>query len=288
MSLKKKKLVSIILNCFNGEKFLKKTLDSIKQQSYKNWELIFIDNHSTDNSKLIFKSYKDKRFKYFKTKKHLSLYSARNFGVNKSKGDFISFIDADDWWIKNKIEKQITLFFKNHNLDIVFSNVFIYEEKNKKKKLFIKKKIKFINSQSLINKFEMPILTTMIKKKIFKSNKFNNQYTIIGDFDFFTRLAIHYNIGYIHEPLAYYRIHRSNLTNERIDLNIKELIHWHRHNQKKKIFKAVNFKKVINLIELLQIKKKIMQNKKVEALKLIFSKSLNFSKFKYLFFLLIK
>lgn len=140
MSLKKKKLVSIILNCFNGEKFLKKTLDSIKLQSYKNWELIFIDNHSTDNSKLIFKSYKDKRFKYFKTKKHLSLYSARNFGVNKSKGDFISFIDADDWWIKNKIEKQITLFFKNHNLDIVFSNVFIYEEKNKKKKLFIKKK----------------------------------------------------------------------------------------------------------------------------------------------------
>lgn len=288
MSLKKKKLVSIILNCFNGEKFLKKTLDSIKLQSYKNWELIFIDNHSTDNSKLIFKSYKDKRFKYFKTKKHLSLYSARNFGVNKSKGDFISFIDADDWWIKNKIEKQITLFFKNHNLDIVFSNVFIYEEKNKKKKLFIKKKIKFINSQSLINKFEMPILTTMIKKKIFKSNKFNNQYTIIGDFDFFTRLAIHYNIGYIHEPLAYYRIHGSNLTNERIDLNIKELIHWHRHNQKKKIFKAVNFKKVINLIELLQIKKKIMQNKKGEALKLIFSKSLNFSKFKYLFFLLIK
>ena len=288
MSLKKKKLVSIILNCFNGEKFLKKTLDSIKQQSYKNWELIFIDNHSTDNSKLIFKSYKDKRFKYFKTKKHLSLYSARNFGVNKSKGDFISFIDADDWWIKNKIEKQITLFFKNHNLDIVFSNVFIYEEKNKKKKLFIKKKIKFINSQSLINKFEMPILTTMIKKKIFKSNKFNKQYTIIGDFDFFTRLAIHYNIGYIHEPLAYYRIHGSNLTNERIDLNIKELIHWHRHNQKKKIFKAVNFKKVINLIELLQIKKKIMQNKKGEALKLIFSKSLNFSKFKYLFFLLIK
>ena len=288
MSLKKKKLVSIILNCFNGEKFLKKTLDSIKLQSYKNWELIFIDNHSTDNSKLIFKSYKDKRFKYFKTKKHLSLYSARNFGVNKSKGDFISFIDADDWWIKNKIEKQITLFFKNHNLDIVFSNVFIYEEKNKKKKLFIKKKIKFINSQSLINKFEMPILTTMIKKKIFKSNKFNNQYTIIGDFDFFTRLAIHYNIGYIHEPLAYYRIHGSNLTNKRIDLNIKELIHWHRHNQKKKIFKAVNFKKVINLIELLQIKKKIMQNKKGEALKLIFSKSLNFSKFKYLFFLLIK
>ena len=143
MSLKKKKLVSIILNCFNGEKFLKRTLDSIKQQSYKKWELIFIDNHSTDSSKLIFKSYKNKKFKYFKTKKHLPLYSARNFGVSKSKGDFISFIDADDWWIKNKIKKQISLFLKNNNLDIVFSNVFIYGEKNKKKNFFIKKKNKF-------------------------------------------------------------------------------------------------------------------------------------------------
>ena len=288
MNSKKKKLVSIILNCFNGEKFLKRTLDSIKQQSYKKWELIFIDNHSTDSSKLIFKSYKNKKFKYFKTKKHLPLYSARNFGVSKSKGDFISFIDADDWWIKNKIKKQISLFLKNNNLDIVFSNVFIYGEKNKKKNFFIKKKINFINSQSLINKFEMPILTTMIKKKIFKSNKFNNKYSIIGDFDFFVRLALNYNIGYIHEPLAYYRIHSSNLTNERIDLNIKELIHWYRHNKKKKKFKELNFKKVINLIELLNIKKKIIQNKKGEALKLIFSKSLNFLKFKYLFFLLIK
>ena len=128
----------------------------------------------------------------------------------------------------------------------------------------------------------------MIKKKIFKSNKFNNKYSIIGDFDFFVRLALNYNIGYIHEPLAYYRIHSSNLTNERIDLNIKELIHWYRHNKKKKKFKELNFKKVINLIELLNIKKKIIQNKKGEALKLIFSKSLNFLKFKYLFFLLIK
>ena len=62
-------LVSVIINCYNSEKFLKSTLDSLVLQTYKNWELIFYDNCSTDNSFKIFKNYKDKRFKYFKSKK---------------------------------------------------------------------------------------------------------------------------------------------------------------------------------------------------------------------------
>ena len=65
----KKKLVSIIINCFNGEKYLSKTLDSILKQKYKKFEVIFIDNCSTDSSAEIFKKIEDKRFKYFKTKK---------------------------------------------------------------------------------------------------------------------------------------------------------------------------------------------------------------------------
>ena len=65
----KKKLISIVVNCFNGEKFLSKTLQSIVSQKYKKFEVIFIDNCSTDKSAKIFKNIKDKRFKYFKTKK---------------------------------------------------------------------------------------------------------------------------------------------------------------------------------------------------------------------------
>ena len=68
----KTKLVSIIINCFNGEKFLSKTLQSVLHQTYKNFEVIFVDNCSTDESAKIFKRIKDKRFKYFKTKKKLN------------------------------------------------------------------------------------------------------------------------------------------------------------------------------------------------------------------------
>ena len=81
----KEKLVSVILNCHNGEQFLKEALDSVINQTYKNWELIFWDNQSNDKSKSILQSFKNKKFKYFKSKKFTSLYVARNLAIKKQK-----------------------------------------------------------------------------------------------------------------------------------------------------------------------------------------------------------
>ena len=79
----KNQLITIILNCYNGEKYLNDALRSILKQSYKNWELIFWDNKSTDKSKKIFKSFKDKRLRYFYSNKHTSLYEAKNLAIKK-------------------------------------------------------------------------------------------------------------------------------------------------------------------------------------------------------------
>ena len=103
-------LVSVIMNCYNGEKYLKKSIKSILKQSYKNWELIFFDNCSTDKSKYIFKSFKDKRIKYFKSKKKINLGLARKLALSKAKGYYIAFLDVDDLWEKNKLEFQLNLF----------------------------------------------------------------------------------------------------------------------------------------------------------------------------------
>ena len=84
-----KPIISIIMNCYNGELYLKQALKSILNQTYQNWELIFWDNMSTDASAKIFKSVKDKRFKYFLSKKHDLLYAARNKAISKSKGKFL-------------------------------------------------------------------------------------------------------------------------------------------------------------------------------------------------------
>ena len=114
--------VSIIVNCYNGELFLEKCLLSIIRQTYKNWELIFWDNRSTDNSKSIFEKIKNKKFKYFKAKKFTNLYAARNLALKKAKGEIIMFVDVDDEWLEDKIDQQIKIFKKNKKINIVSSN----------------------------------------------------------------------------------------------------------------------------------------------------------------------
>ena len=143
MNTKKNPLVSIIMNCHNGEKFLQEGVKSIINQTYKNWELIFLDNISNDNSKKIIKSFDDIRVKYFRTKKFLTLYYARNLAIKKAKGKYICFLDVDDFWTKDKLKKQIFFFLKNINYKILYSNYFVLDEKRKTKTKKIKKK-KFI------------------------------------------------------------------------------------------------------------------------------------------------
>ena len=112
MRNKKFPLVSVIVNCYNGQKYLKDCLRSIVNQTYKNWELIFWDNFSTDQSKKVLNEFNDKRIKYFKSKKFLPLYKARNLAIQKAKGDYISFLDTDDLWKKNKLFEQIKILKK--------------------------------------------------------------------------------------------------------------------------------------------------------------------------------
>ena len=115
------------MNCFNGELFLKDSIESVINQTYENWELIFWDNRSKDKSAEIFKSYKDKRLKYFYADEHVSLYKARNLAIDQSKGDFISFIDTDDLWNKSKLELQMP-YFKDLKVGVVYSNLWIFKK----------------------------------------------------------------------------------------------------------------------------------------------------------------
>ena len=105
-------LVSILMNCYNGETYLRESLNSVINQTYKNWELIFWDNQSKDKSAEIFKNYNDHRFKYFYSKDHTTLYKARNLAIEKAKGDFIAFLDTDDLWDENKLKLQMYHFDK--------------------------------------------------------------------------------------------------------------------------------------------------------------------------------
>lgn len=102
-----KPLVSIIVNCYNSDKYLKETLESILHQTYKNWEVVFWDNQSTDNSAEYFKGYDEPRFKYFYAPEHTPLSTARNMAASKAEGSFLAFLDCDDIWMPDKLLLQI-------------------------------------------------------------------------------------------------------------------------------------------------------------------------------------
>ena len=137
----KKPLVSIIMNCYNGEKYLKESIKSIINQTYKNWELIFWDNVSSDNSKDLISKYLDKRIKYFYSKNFYKLYKSRNLAIENASGKFISFLDTDDIWEKDKIEKQINFFNQHTEYEIVYSNYFVYDQIKKKKYIQFKNRL---------------------------------------------------------------------------------------------------------------------------------------------------
>ena len=103
-------LVSVIMNCFNGEKYLQDSINSVLNQTYRNLELIFWDNQSNDRSAEYVKSYDDPRIKYFYAPKHTLLYEARNHAIEKSIGEYIAILDVDDWWEVNKLELQLPHF----------------------------------------------------------------------------------------------------------------------------------------------------------------------------------
>tara|TARA_A100001011_G_scaffold395216_1_gene489561 strand:+ start:127 stop:1023 length:897 start_codon:yes stop_codon:yes gene_type:complete len=228
----KKKLISIIVNCYNGEKFLRESLTSIQNQEYKNWELIFWDNKSNDNSKKIFKSFKNKKFKYFSAKKHTSLYEARNLAIAKCKGEFISFLDTDDTWEKDKLNRQIK-FFKNKKVGVVYGNLWILNEKYKKKKIFSDEKLlSGMIFNAILKNYNIGIITTLIRAKVLKINKikFNKKFNHIGDFDLFIKLSKICQFKAIQDPVATYRIHGSNLSLKNTYKEINELQNWFKNN----------------------------------------------------------
>ena len=277
------------MNCHNGEIFLKESINSVINQSYKNWELIFWDNFSNDRSKEILLKFSDNRIKYYHAEKFTPLYEARNLAIKKASGEFISFLDTDDWWSPTKIEKQVEFFLKNKNLDVVYTKSYFFYNKSKTKKIISKKNLPEGKiTQELLNNYNIAgILTTLCKKKIFQTKQFIDQYEIIGDFVFFVDVSLNNFFGCVQEPLAYYRAHGSNTSLKKIHLCIQELEDWLKANKFKGHLKNYSFKGVIFNLQLLKIKKSFLDGDKIAALQEIMKFPFNFKKYKFLILFLI-
>ena len=211
-------LVSIITPTFNSEKFIEKTIQSVQNQTYINWEMILVDDCSCDKTVLIITNFAafDSRIQFFQLEKNSGTGVARNYALAKAKGNYIAFLDSDDLWKSEKLEKQINFLLKN-KLPFTFSFYECIDEAGK-----------------LLNKrVEAP--TNLSYRQLFFCNYIGNL-TGIYDANYFGKITISSirkrqdwmlwltilkktkKAQAIAESLAYYRIRENSISASKSDL----------------------------------------------------------------------
>lgn len=216
--------VSVIMNCLNCSTYLKEAIDSVYAQTYKDWEIIFWDNASTDNSAKIAYNY-DNKLRYFCSDTIVPLGHARNFAIEKARGKYIAFLDCDDVWLPEKLERQINIFDTKPDVMLVYSNSYVIDSGgNIIKTTFdsVKPARGYIFKELLSRYNFIPLLTAIIKKEVLDEiGLFTNKYEIAADYDLFLRIAHKYPVDYFEQPLAKYRVHGNNFSLN-MDIGIKE------------------------------------------------------------------
>jgi len=161
------KLVSVIIPYYKKIDYIENCINSVLKQSYKKLEIIIIydDIDEKDYKKICKYKLKDKRIRIIKNKNNLGAGESRNIGIKKSKGELIAFLDADDYWNKNKISEQIK-FMNKMSAKFVHCSYFIVNEKNR----IVGERIspKIINYSDLLNSCDIGLSTVLIEKKIIK------------------------------------------------------------------------------------------------------------------------
>lgn len=276
-----KPLVSVIINCYNGDRYLKDAVDSVISQTYQNWEIIFWDNQSSDQSAKIFNSYNDSRLKYYFAPSHTLLYEARNYAIKNSVGEYIAFLDVDDWWVDDKLEKQIPLF-DNTDVGFVCSNYWIFNEKKKSQKIFRKKSLPngWVLNDLLLD-YPVGMLTLILRREAFDAlhGGCDPRFHIIGDMDLVVRLGIEWKMASCQNPLAYYRVHSENEGQKQKKRTVWEYQTWLSElSENENIVSLSGFKKLIDELTYLKARIGMDQANKQEVFRCL--KTLPFGKFK--------
>ncbi|AWK02993.1 hypothetical protein HYN56_01680 [Flavobacterium crocinum] len=221
-------LISIIMPAYNAAAYIKEAIDSVLAQTYLNWELIIIDDGSTDDTAKIIKEelLKDQRIKYY-YQANGKQGKARNLGISKSNGKYLAFLDSDDIWMPQKLEIQV-IEIQEKNVDLVFSDSYIFNnsETDLYKRMNIKGAVFYErNSVQLFLKGNgIPILTVLVKKeKIITAGGFSEKLDIqnVEDYHLWLKLLMSNNIFYSSDQvLAKYREHNNSATaNDKIVLD---------------------------------------------------------------------
>ena len=287
----KDSLISIVIPIYNAEKYLEECLNSIKNQTYKNIEVIMVNDGSKDNSETICKRFSedDTRFRYF-TKVNGGVSSARNLGLDNVKGEYITFIDADDWIAEKHLELLINSI-KKTNSDIGVSS---YKEFNNKDTYYIrvytkqeKNLLNFekMNRDKFLSLFPKLMsanvcfnnaVSKLFRKDLVKNLRFDTSIKYGEDLDFYFRLYMNVDsISYVNELTYVYRIHgdstTSNFNQEHAEQELTIFKQMYEKIQEIGLPTIHYFNKLKKLLELRMdfLENKVLLNEYLDFLKII-------------------
>ena len=227
-------LVSVIIPTFNHANLLGKALESVINQTYGNWEAIVVDNQSTDETNQVIGKFKNSRIQYLKISNGGIIAKSRNLGINNSKGEWIAFLDSDDWWTKDKLEiclKNVDekIDFIYHKLEIIYDNANSY----------------FKTKKNIGRQLNKPILEDLLISEIKNGNAIGNSSVVVRkdildkiggisenkkmvaseDFNTWLRIAqITDKFKYIQNKLGYYLVHDKSAQKRDLSIPHREAV----------------------------------------------------------------
>ena len=217
-------LVSVIMNCYNSARYLREAIESVLAQTYPHWEIIFWDNQSTDESAKIFNSYSDSRLRYFIAPEHTKLGQARNQAVKQARGEWLGFLDCDDVWLPEKLEKQVAIILdEGPELGLVYGQMLVldenYEPSSKwsagmskySKKTLLKSLPEGWIFNKLIKFNFISLVTAIVETKLYHEvGGLTEHFEISEDYELFVKVSAVRKVRAVQNIIAYYRVHLSN------------------------------------------------------------------------------
>ena len=219
-----KRLISVILPVYNSEKYISEAIHSILDQTYANFELLLLDDGSTDNTLLIINEFQDERIRIFTSDKNYGIVHQLNKGIDNSQGEFIARMDADDISFPERFNKQIEFLNTHPKIDVLGT----FAEKFGDESGLIEYKYNKPEQISFLLNFYCNMLhpTVMMRKRIFSKCKYSNDYPLAEDYGLWCQVNNGSNLYILDEVLLDYRIHneQTNKSSKRLKVQYDSVL----------------------------------------------------------------
>ncbi len=224
------------MNCYNSARYLREALESVRTQTFTDWEIVFWDNRSTDESAAIFRSFDDPRFRYFLAPGHTPLGMAKSLAIEQARGEWLAFLDCDDLWLPRKLEQQVALISEEGpELGLVYGRMDMLVEEEAKHtpmgRSAVAANCRGSNKAlpdgnifaDLLKENLVPQPSAMVRRSAYRSvGGIDRNLRHAWDYDLFVKLSKEFKARAVQKIVCTYRVHSTNLSHVQTVVNYKE------------------------------------------------------------------